>query len=283
MIKFLCLLFATSLAQQKFFQKVTAIFEGKINFSGAYTLFLGGGELSDQIAENPAVITNVEINPGNPTESRISSSDSICESHPLDVVILMDSSRSMSLQDFETVKASVKALLIDLTPINRGNTQVSLIQYGTRSTILHSFADEQSESALLTALLAMHHTMEDHTYCGEAISVSLAEIFPKARDIHSQKARRVIIILTDGEFQDKKRTIQLANKARNENVDIYAIGIGAKSRRNQLEDITGFKNRVFFRSNFSGLLDFIRTLKVVQFDCFATTDYIDYCHKGTVI
>ena len=111
-MKFFVLLFTTSLSQENFFQKVTAIFKGKINFSGEYSLFLGGHEQPAQNADNPAVITNVEINTGNPTESRISSSDSICESHPLDVVILMDSSRSMSLTDFETVKTSVKALLI---------------------------------------------------------------------------------------------------------------------------------------------------------------------------
>ena len=74
--------------------------------------------------------------------------------------------------------------------------------------------------------------------------------------------------------------IRYAKVAREEKIDIFAIGIGQKARRNQLNQITGDATRVYSQKTFQGLLGFIKTLKIVQFDCFAPNEYVDYCNRG---
>lgn len=77
-----------------------------------------------------------------------------------------------------------------------------------------------------------------------------------------------------------QRALRFAQHARNSNVEIFAVGIGLASRKNNLDEMTGSSQNVFFQDNFGELLKFIQTLKVVQFNCVKTPLYRDYCHES---
>ena len=68
------------------------------------------------------------------------------------------------------------------------------MQYGADAIIRYRFTDPQNEDSLLDMVEKMPHTLEDHTYGGNAINTTLQNIFPYARDAENQKARRVMVI-----------------------------------------------------------------------------------------
>ena len=76
------------------------------------------------------------------------------------------------------------------------------------------------------------------------------------------------------------RALRFAQHARDSKVEIFAVGIGLASRKNNLDEMTGSSQNVYFQDNFADLLKFIQTLKIVQFNCVKTPFYRDYCHES---
>jgi len=70
---------------------------------------------------------------------------------------------------------------------------ILVVQYGTDATIRYDFTDEQNQEIILNKVGNMEHTLEDHTYAGIAINLTVSQIFPGARNSPNQKARRVMV------------------------------------------------------------------------------------------
>ena len=69
----------------------------------------------------------------------------VCESRPLDVAILVDSSKSISSEDYEVEKSCIKKLVAELYPINKANTQIAVVQYGSLIEVIHTFKETQRQ------------------------------------------------------------------------------------------------------------------------------------------
>jgi len=118
-------LFSLCFADGEQYQKIVAIFDHQVNFQSTYQLFIDGQQFDQNvIEENPAIFTNISITPDQ-TEISVKPGQAVCESRPLDLAILVDSSRSISKKDFEVEKDCIKKLIKEVAPINKGNTQIS--------------------------------------------------------------------------------------------------------------------------------------------------------------
>nr|XP_060631634.1 matrilin-2 [Anolis sagrei ordinatus] len=173
-----------------------------------------------------------------------------CSDKRLDLVFIIDSSRSVRPYDFEKVKEFILTILqfLDIRP---DVTRVGLIQYG--STVknefsLKTFARKQDMERAVRRMMYL----STGTMTGLAIQFAVNIAFSETEGARplSQNVPRVIMIVTDGRPQDP--VAEIAAKARNSGILIFAIGVG-RVDMNTLKSIGSepYEDHVFLVANFS--------------------------------
>ncbi|XP_062836221.1 matrilin-2 isoform X2 [Anolis carolinensis] len=173
-----------------------------------------------------------------------------CSDKRLDLVFIIDSSRSVRPYDFEKVKEFILNILqfLDIRP---DVTRVGLIQYG--STVknefsLKTFARKQDMERAVRRMMYL----STGTMTGLAIQFAVNIAFSETEGARplSQNVPRVIMIVTDGRPQDP--VAEIAAKARNSGILIFAIGVG-RVDMNTLKSIGSepYEDHVFLVANFS--------------------------------
>nr|XP_025040872.1 matrilin-2 isoform X6 [Pelodiscus sinensis] len=176
--------------------------------------------------------------------------ENACNSKRLDLVFIIDSSRSVRPYDFEKVKEFILTILqfLDIGP---DVTRVGLIQYG--STVKHEFSLKtfRRKHDMERAVKRMMH-LATGTMTGLAIQYAMTIAFSESEGARplSQNVPRIIMIVTDGRPQDP--VAEVAAKARNSGILIFAIGVG-RVDMNTLKSIGSepHEEHVFLVANFS--------------------------------
>uniref|UniRef100_A0A8C4JJE7 Matrilin 2 n=1 Tax=Dromaius novaehollandiae TaxID=8790 RepID=A0A8C4JJE7_DRONO len=176
--------------------------------------------------------------------------ENTCNNKRLDLVFIIDSSRSVRPYDFEKVKEFILTILqfLDISP---DATQVGLIQYG--STVKHEFSLKtfRRKQDIERAVKRMMH-LATGTMTGLAIQYAVNIAFSESEGARplNQNVPRIIMIVTDGRPQDP--VAEIAAKARNSGILIFAIGVG-KVDMNTLKSIGSepHEEHVFLVANFS--------------------------------
>ncbi|XP_039377871.1 matrilin-2 isoform X9 [Mauremys reevesii] len=176
--------------------------------------------------------------------------ENACNRKRLDLVFIIDSSRSVRPYDFEKVKEFILTILqfLDISP---DVTRVGLIQYG--STVKHEFSLKtfRRKHDVERAVKRMMH-LATGTMTGLAIQYALNIAFSESEGARplSQNVPRIIMIVTDGRPQDP--VAEVAAKARNSGILIFAIGVG-RVDMNTLKSIGSepHEEHVFLVANFS--------------------------------
>ncbi|EOA96036.1 Matrilin-2, partial [Anas platyrhynchos] len=176
--------------------------------------------------------------------------ENTCNSKRLDLVFIIDSSRSVRPYDFEKVKEFILTILqfLDISP---DATRVGLIQYG--STVKHEFSLKtfRRKQEIERAVRRMMH-LATGTMTGLAIQYAVNIAFSESEGARplSQNVPRIIMIVTDGRPQDP--VAEIAAKARNSGILIFAIGVG-RVDMNTLKSIGSepHEEHVFLVANFS--------------------------------
>ncbi|XP_064010818.1 matrilin-2 isoform X2 [Pogoniulus pusillus] len=173
-----------------------------------------------------------------------------CSSKRLDLVFIIDSSRSVRPHDFEQVKEFLVSMLrfLDVRP---DATRVALLQYG--STVKQEFALKTfSRKQDLERAVRRMVRLATGTMTGLALQYALSIAFAEAEGARprAQHVPRVIMIVTDGRPQDP--VAEVAARARNAGVLIFAIGVGSVDL-NTLRAIGSepHEEHVFLVANFS--------------------------------
>uniref|UniRef100_A0A8C4VRZ1 Matrilin 2 n=1 Tax=Gopherus evgoodei TaxID=1825980 RepID=A0A8C4VRZ1_9SAUR len=182
--------------------------------------------------------------------STVESLENACSRKRLDLVFIIDSSRSVRPYDFEKVKEFILTILqfLDISP---DVTRVGLIQYG--STVKHEFSLKtfRRKHDVERAVKRMMH-LATGTMTGLAIQYALNIAFSESEGARplSQNVPRIIMIVTDGRPQDP--VAEVAAKARNSGILIFAIGVG-RVDMNTLKSIGSepHEEHVFLVANFS--------------------------------
>uniref|UniRef100_A0A8D0EYJ5 Matrilin 2 n=1 Tax=Strix occidentalis caurina TaxID=311401 RepID=A0A8D0EYJ5_STROC len=165
-------------------------------------------------------------------------------------VLLNANSRSVSPYDFEKVKEFILTILqfLDISP---DATHVGLIQYG--STVKHEFSLKtfRRKQDIERAVKRMMH-LATGTMTGLAIQYAVNIAFSESEGARplKQNVPRIIMIVTDGRPQDP--VAEIATKARNSGILIFAIGVG-RVDMNTLKSIGSepHEEHVFLVANFS--------------------------------
>ncbi|KFU96260.1 Matrilin-2, partial [Chaetura pelagica] len=176
--------------------------------------------------------------------------ENTCNKKRLDLVFIIDSSRSVRPYDFEKVKEFILTILqfLDISP---DATRVGLIQYG--STVKHEFSLKtfRRKQDIERAVKRMMH-LATGTMTGLAIQYAVNIAFSESEGARplKQNVPRIIMIVTDGRPQDP--VAEIAAKARNSGILIFAIGVGTVDI-NTLKSIGSepHEEHVFLVANFS--------------------------------
>uniref|UniRef100_A0A803YKQ4 Matrilin 4 n=1 Tax=Meleagris gallopavo TaxID=9103 RepID=A0A803YKQ4_MELGA len=146
-----------------------------------------------------------------------------CRTGPLDIVFVIDSSRSVRPFEFETMRRFMIDIIGNLD-VGPNATRVGVIQYSSQVQNIFSlktfFTRAEMERAINSIVPLAQGTMT-----GLAIQYAMNVAFTVqegARPPH-KKIPRIAIIVTDGRPQD--RVSEVAAHARNAGIEIYAVGI----------------------------------------------------------
>lgn len=108
---------------------------------------------------------------------------------PIDIVFLLDRSGSVTQEGWDLQTSYIDSLIDSLTYVERN---ISLVSFASDVTTHHSFSDEQTYSALSTALYSINYS-HGRTHTKSGINASL-DVF--AAD--SKNNKKHIVMFTDG-------------------------------------------------------------------------------------
>nr|XP_002799207.3 matrilin-3 [Macaca mulatta] len=147
----------------------------------------------------------------------------VCKSRPLDLVFLIDSSRSVRPLEFTKVKTFVSRI-IDTLDIGPADTRVAVVNYASTVKIefqLQAYTDKQS----LKQAVGRITPLSTGTMSGLAIQTAMDEVFTAEAGARgpSSNIPKVAIIVTDGRPQDQVN--EVAARARASGIELYAVGV----------------------------------------------------------
>lgn len=147
----------------------------------------------------------------------------------VDLVIILDSSTSVGIDNFEKMKDFVNELLRN-ADINNDRARVGILTYSTGVKVEFQLNSYKSNADVETAVKNIKYTYGS-TNTADAIATMRNEMFTAANGDRPGVAN-VGVIITDGVSNiNSRRTLPEAANARNEKIHIYAIGIGITDTR----------------------------------------------------
>ncbi|XP_055229029.1 matrilin-4 isoform X1 [Gorilla gorilla gorilla] len=158
-----------------------------------------------------------------PWETQLQLTGPRCHTGPLDLVFVIDSSRSVRPFEFETVRQFLMGLLRGLN-VGPNATRVGVIQYSSQVQSvfpLRAFSRREDMERAIRDLVPL----AQGTMTGLAIQYAMNVAFSVAEGARPPEERvpRVAVIVTDGRPQD--RVAEVAAQARARGIEIYAVGV----------------------------------------------------------
>uniref|UniRef100_A0A3Q4AFB8 Collagen alpha-1(XII) chain n=1 Tax=Mola mola TaxID=94237 RepID=A0A3Q4AFB8_MOLML len=148
-----------------------------------------------------------------------------------DVVLLVDGSYSIGLQNFAKVRAFLEVLVnsFDIAP---NKVQISLVQYSRDAHTEFALNTHHDINAVVKAVRTFPYR-GGSTNTGKAMTYVREKIFIPARGAR-QNVPRVMVLITDGKSSDSFK--DAATNLRNIDVEIFAVGV-KDAVRSELEAI----------------------------------------------
>lgn len=137
-----------------------------------------------------------------------------------DVVLLVDGSYSIGLQNFAKVRAFLE-VLVNSFDIGPHKVQLSLVQYSRDPHTEFALNTHHDISAVVKAVRTFPYR-GGSTNTGKAMTYVREKIFIPARGAR-QNVPRVMVLITDGKSSDSFK--DAATNLRNVDVEIFAVGV----------------------------------------------------------
>nr|XP_046229940.1 matrilin-3a isoform X2 [Scatophagus argus]XP_046229941.1 matrilin-3a isoform X2 [Scatophagus argus] len=155
--------------------------------------------------------------------------DSQCRSRPLDLVFIIDSSRSVRPGEFEKVKIFL-ADMVDTLDVGTDATRVAVVNYASTVKIEFLLKDHFNKPDMKKAISRIE-PLAAGTMTGLAIKTAVNEAFTEQSGARprSRNISKVAIIVTDGRPQDQVEEVSAA--ARASGIEIYAVGVDRADMR----------------------------------------------------
>uniref|UniRef100_A0A673BUH0 Matrilin 3a n=1 Tax=Sphaeramia orbicularis TaxID=375764 RepID=A0A673BUH0_9TELE len=155
--------------------------------------------------------------------------DSQCRSRPLDLVFIIDSSRSVRPGEFEKVKIFL-ADMVDTLDVGSEGTRVAVVNYASTVKIEFLLKDHFNKPDMKKAISRIE-PLAAGTMTGLAIKTAVNDAFTEESGARprTRKISKVAIIVTDGRPQDQVEEVSAA--ARASGIEIYAVGVDRADMR----------------------------------------------------
>ncbi|NXY16791.1 MATN3 protein, partial [Atrichornis clamosus] len=149
--------------------------------------------------------------------------DTACKNRPLDLVFIVDSSRSVRPEEFERVKIFLSEM-IDTLDVGERTTRVAVMNYASTVKVefpLRTYFDKASMKEAVSRI----EPLSAGTMTGLAIQTAMHEVFTEEMGTRPATFNipRVVIVVTDGRPQDQVQDV--AASARAAGIEIYAVGV----------------------------------------------------------
>ena len=182
-----------------------------------------------------------------------------------DVVILLDTSRSMLAEDLRPSRLErAKIAISDLIEVLEGD-RISLITFAGNSSVKCPLTQDYAFFRMALADVSTSSNAQGGTVIGDAIRLARTEVF----DSKSRKYKDIILI-TDGEDQDSF-PVQAAAKAAEDGVRIIAIGLGDKEQGARIPITDQYGQKSFLKYQGQEVWSRLEGDKLLEI-VYATTD-----------
>ncbi|KAM6171432.1 matrilin-2 isoform 3-T3 [Erethizon dorsatum] len=183
-----------------------------------------------------------------------------CTEGPIDLVFVIDGSKSLGEENFEIVKQFVMGI-IDSLAISPKAARVGLLQYSTLVRPEFSLRSFHAAKDVQKAVAHMKY-MGKGSMTGLALKHMLERSFTPAEGARPLSARvpRVAVVFTDGRAQDD--VSEWASKAKAHGIVMYAVGVG-KAIEEELQEIASepTAKHLFYAEDFSSMGEISAKLK----------------------
>ncbi|XP_069035605.1 matrilin-4 isoform X2 [Lepisosteus oculatus] len=186
---------------------------------------------------------------------------STCRSANIDLVMVIDGSKSVRPQNFELVKQFVNQV-VDSLDVSAHGTRVGLVQYSSRVRTEFPLSQYKSAEDIKNAVLKVEY-MEKGTMTGLALKHLVENSFSEAEGARppSKGIPRVGLVFTDGRSQDD--ITEWAKKAKDAGITMYAVGVG-KALEEELREIASepVDKHFFYTTDFTAINQIAENLKL---------------------
>ncbi|XP_042614888.1 matrilin-4-like isoform X13 [Cyprinus carpio] len=184
-----------------------------------------------------------------------------CRSSNIDLVLLIDGSKSVRPQNFELVKQFVNQV-VDQLDVSPKGTRVGLIQYSSRVRTEFPLSMYQTKEEIKKAVMNVEY-MEKGTMTGLALKHMVENSFSEADGARPAEKNipRVGLVFTDGRSQDDIQ--EWAKKAKEAGITMYAVGVG-KAVEDELREIASepVEKHFFYTADFTAISQIAENLKL---------------------
>lgn len=178
-----------------------------------------------------------------------------CQSSKIDIIFLVDTSRSVKKKNVRHVITFIKKLLSE-AEIDQGVVQVGMATFSTNVHIHFHLNSHKTKAQILAAV-------DNITFAQGDTNTASALFFVRKQILTAEKgdrpeAKNVIIVITDGVSNvNTYRTVVEAQLAREAGAHIFAIGVGL-AETTELHGIASHppEDNTFTVANFSDLVEF---------------------------
>jgi len=168
--------------------------------------------------------------------------------NPLDLVFVVDGSGSVGANGFELSKQFVGEVA-DRFTISPSDTRVGIVQFSGFSQEELSLSQGEDIANIHNALNAMNH-QNGGTSTSAAIEFTSLNLFTNDRP----NAKRVMIVLTDGQSGDFSVLPQAKAVAASHGITMMSVGVGSGIGLAELEAIADQDDYVFTMNDFNELV-----------------------------
>jgi hypothetical protein len=195
------------------------------------------------------------------SSSIIKCCDEKCQRY-LDLLIILDSSQSITFDHYTLAKKFVRSLVEDLD-IGENATHVALINYSKDSEIIFKLNSIYDKKTLLSTIEAIEHQNGVGTNTQQALYDADAFIFQEANGMrpNSKGIPKVVVVITDGASNIKPNlTVPNALKLKYRGISIVSVGVGDDLNQYELDTIATNSDDVYNVDDYDKIFDIIDSL-----------------------
>ena len=175
---------------------------------------------------------------------------------------MMDSSESITDQDFEREKTAVKAIAQSFLSASR-ESRAGVIMYSGQPELSVDFTSQEHSGKFHSSVDSLFHR-RSQTRIDRALIYASKSLFQNPR----RSVMSIAVVMTDG-IQTPGPGVEPLGQAvlplRNKGVRVLAVGVGPRVNRSELKEMVTSEEDVFLMSSFQELLD--KSAKLLETVC----------------